>query len=32
LLANKRSQLASPKPSAVLSKLDGAAQIRKHVG
>jgi hypothetical protein len=31
LLAKKRSQFAPPKPSAVLGKLDRAAQIGKHV-
>jgi len=31
LLDKKRSQLAPPKPSAVLSKLDRAAEICKHL-
>ena len=31
LFGNKRSQLATPKLSAVLGKLDWAAQISKHV-
>jgi hypothetical protein len=30
LVAKKRCQLASPKPSAVFGKLDGTAQIGQH--